>query len=232
MILDSMTLEESRDEILKDLPFVHNALTKRLMPQLRRYIVKQKKRTRKRQHIVRQYLIKSPRKNNWIITLENDLKVKDSFLYGIGVYRYGERGLTLYHLMTDNYTMNVYIGHFFTRFNERMGLKINDSIDRLKRFFLKNMVVWAKEEAVQVDAEVFKATGVVREGIALGDYDRHSSIRYWRTFISKEQYREKQQQTVYEASEELMRMSKDNVEKFDKVALSDLERISRSLSQA
>lgn len=187
MIVESMTPTEVFEEIGKDLDGVHKSI-ERLKREYHKTRLKLK--INKERKYPRVYEIKSKRKNPWIIILSNlengdrykDLNNIHLLLY---TYHYRKRGLRVFRINTST-GLSVYSGHVFTRYNERMDLKIVDSLDIVKTFFLENQLLIGE---IQENSKVIVTCF---DGLLLGRRTKGGWIIY-NTFIGENEIKENQE---------------------------------------
>src|SRR5436190_14909644 len=91
--------------------------------------------------------IRTERKNNWLILLRKppaDEKYNDDPCYHLYCYNWNKIGFRVYKPIqspsgsSEFQGIGVYNGHVFTRYNERMNLKLSEPLGRMKHFFSNN----------------------------------------------------------------------------------------------
>lgn len=138
--------------------------------------------------------VKSKRKNNWLIMFSKgpgSSKLNATTLNILyAVYYYNNRGLRVFKTGPGQNgfgvaRLNVYNGHFFSRFNERLSLGLTDSASIIKRFFKYNG--YGVYQFTNSQKEGFMQ--FVKEGIALGRQVETHKVPWLinNTFISKKE---------------------------------------------
>ena len=109
-------------------------------------------------------------------------------------YHYCEAGIRAFYLGENN-TITGFNPHFFERYNERMGLGLQQPLDIVKAFFKRG--TYCKTGTIQ-NGNRTQPIAFRADGLQLGEYYIRSGYLEWRTFVSKEltlpcQHRVKQQ---------------------------------------
>ena len=186
MLVPAMNQQEVNAEILRDETKWRASTFDRLLGEYARE--RKKLKIDKAKTFPRCYPIKTAAKNNWLIFIEKShgsSRYKDeSDLVGGGlVYYYNTQGLRVFR--PQETFMEVFNGHFFTRYNQRMGLNLPYQVDVIKTF-VKNSGYLQPEVITKPDGEKYTLS-VCREGLALGRYyDGDPSWLVHRTFISND----------------------------------------------
>jgi hypothetical protein len=132
------------------------------------------------------YPIKTGRKNTWLYFFQkNPATDKYRSAYDAAgcstVYYYGEKGLRVLRYCEAGRFMEVFKGHFFIRYNERLHLNLLNMIDIVKHFFNNNG--YLQTEIRQEDGKEF-TVGLCKSGFALGNFYHDPNWMVHRTFIS------------------------------------------------
>lgn len=178
MIVEKMTMEELRIEILSDYSYVEGKIAS-LYPSVRRKMIKSKVK-----HVIEFFDYLSPKKNKWLLRIQ--FSKKDAVHTGV-VHWVHNSGF--HAVMKNNDGTLTYIsGHLLDRYNERF-LKLGDiqRIEILKIFLKKNQVQMAFPTGIKEDGTeelIWKSA----DGIVLGNQKRIDgySFFFMNTFITNE----------------------------------------------
>lgn len=179
-----MTREEVNAEVYRDYEKLKKSTLNRLFEQ---YVRERKKLdVDKTKTYPKCYSIKTTRKNTWLIFIEKShdrarLKHCTDASAWCVVYYYAANGLRVFRPQEAH--MEVFNGHFFTRYNERLGLNLPYQLDVIKAFFT-NSGHMQPEITTDKDGEE-RTLSICRDGLALGRL--HRGEMDWlvhRTFIS------------------------------------------------
>lgn len=98
------------------------------------------------------------------------------------VYYYNTRGLRVFNRSTANF-IEVYNGHFFKRYNERMKLNLDKPLDIVKSYFM-----YGGHSAYSIVPKNEKeyTIGISKEGILLGELSHNRLWLINKTFISRD----------------------------------------------
>jgi hypothetical protein len=189
MILETMTLAEITKELQQDLKEIIDKSWDRLDDDYRR--IRRRRKVPKTATFEVFFEIKSARKNNWIFKFSkppSDERFTNNTAIDICPlsYYYNKAGLRVFRFGCDDthhgvFQNTVYNGHFFKRYNERMGLNIVNPIEIVKAFIRKNSYSMTKR--VPKDGRCF-SIGVCRDGIILGEIQ--GSWEIYKTFITRD----------------------------------------------
>lgn len=185
MLVPTMNQKEVTAEIVRD----HDKIEKSTFPRL----LEEYRKERKKMQIdpaktwPKHYAIKTAAKNNWLIfiqklpSVERFKKAEDAAGFSI-TYYYSKDGLRVfrYGCSEDNF-MEVFNGHLFTRYNERLQLNIPYQLDVIKRFFTNS---FSLQHQIKTDRQKRNMVSVCREGLVLGDYMTEEKQYVFKTFIS------------------------------------------------
>jgi hypothetical protein len=184
MLIDTMSPEELTREILIDWD-----ITTKSWERLSLSYDRDRRRLKvdKRSSYSKVYEIKTHKKNTWIFILskapavEKYQGLRDINICSL-VYYYNPTGLRVFKIMPTG-GLNVYNGHFFKRYNERMSLGLTTPLEIVKHFFINNgystIKILPKE-----DREF--TLSVCKEGLLLGEIQEGRSWIVNKTFITRE----------------------------------------------
>ncbi len=216
MLVPAMIQQEVNTEILRD----ESKLIKSTIPRLFEEYARERKKLKidKAQTYNRCYSIKTAAKNNWLFFIEKSYGASrfkgGSDLVGGGlVYYYNTQGLRAFRPQEE--FMEVFNGHFFTRYNQRMGLNLPYQLDVIKTFF-KNSGYLKPEVMTKPDGEKYTLS-VCKDGLALGRY--YAGEPDWlihRTFISHDLKTPKQ---LLEQQRLILQMQHEIILKADETTL-------------
>lgn len=98
------------------------------------------------------------------------------------VYYYSAKGLQAFRYNDEGRFMEVFNGHFFVRYNERMNLNLVHIVDMIKAFFMTSgyLQIGRRQEG---DKEF--TVSICKEGMALGNFYYNPAWLVHKTFISK-----------------------------------------------
>jgi hypothetical protein len=185
MLVDSMTPAEITKEIQKDFLKLYNTTADRLGEEYNRERKKLKIDTGRT--YPKAYSIKTATKNTWILFFsmaprETKYKGIDSINVSYVVYYYNATGLRVFH-HTSGKQIEVYNGHFFTRYNERMHLNLDKPLDIVKKYFM-----YGSHSIYSIEKKDDKeyTIGISSEGILLGELQHDRQWLVNKTFISRD----------------------------------------------
>lgn len=192
MLLSTMNPAEITAEVRKDYDTLLSTTILRLGSEYERE--RKKKKIDARRTYTRLYTVKTARKNNWIIVIgkaPSREKYTDitSLTHSSVTYFYDKEGLKVYHPCNLN-IVQVYKGHFFQRYNQRLNLGLSNPVDIIKRYFYCNRFCC---EDMQVRNGKIYMIGFSKAGLLLGEFQHHIDWILWRTFISRDLVRDYQQ---------------------------------------
>lgn len=141
------------------------------------------------------YSIKTAAKNNWILCIEKSPSVKNYKTYADTVYccfvfYYSKKGLQVMRQLRNEHALEVFYGHVFTRYNQRMKLNLHNQVDVIKHFFNNNG--YTNAEIIEENGRQI-SVGVCKEGIVLGEHHTNPEWLIHKTFISKDLKRNDQE---------------------------------------
>lgn len=155
--------------------------------------LRKKLKINKRSEFRKVYSFTSRRYNNWIIVINKDPGMDSFNGYSVSftpiVYFYTNKGLRAFTILKDNRGLAVFNGHFFERYNERIGLKLKSPEEMVKHFFKNNVI----EDHPIVGGEFLRegervfSLGTCASGITLGEYHTNNIWLIYKTFITADQ---------------------------------------------
>jgi len=185
MLVPAMNNKEITNEILRDLERLTRTTVDRLMDEYDRE--RRKFKIDKVKTYPKAYPVKTASKNTWIVFLQKAPAVpKYKNVYdAVGccvAYYYSAKGLKAFRFNSEGKYMEVFNGHFFARYNERLQLDLNSPVEAIKRFF--NNSGYLQLQIVKKEGKQY-SMGICREGMALGVYHSNSDVPWLvhKTFI-------------------------------------------------
>ncbi len=185
MLVESMNPLEITLEIMKDFKKLRSTTAERLGTEYDRE--RRKLRIETRKTYPKAYPIKTASKNTWLLFISKapgheKYKGRDSIIICYVVYYYDSIGLRVFHRSNGN-TIDVFNGHFFKRYNERMNLKLDKPLEIVTSYFL-----YGGHTAYSIIRKNDKAytIGISSEGILLGEFQKNNMWIVNKTFISRD----------------------------------------------
>lgn len=183
-----MNNEEVSIEVMRDYRRIHQSTFPRIYEQY--HAERKKMRVDMRSDFVRDYIVTSSSKNTWVITcmkVPTVKKYKDKChaVANAITYYYPEKGLRVFR--PSEKFVEVFNGHFFKRYNERMGLNLHQPLDVVKKFFHSNAFI-QPDKLQNGEGKNEGIMSVCKDGLALGTWVEHSTR--WlvhNTFITHDQ---------------------------------------------
>lgn len=194
MLVATMTIAEVNAAVLKDYEKLSATSFMRLLDEYNRE--RKKLKIAKEAIYPRMYRIKSGAKNVWhFFVRKSPVKANyhegDAVSCGVTSY-FSPLGLQFFRPQAHNQFMEVFYGHFFTRYNERMNLNLANHTDIVFRFMSNcgylQPAKWTENGKVMTSA-------ICNDGIALGNYYDDVDWLVHKTFISHDMKNGKQQVT-------------------------------------
>ena len=221
MLVPAMNNKEITNEILRDLERLTRTTVDRLTDEYDRE--RGKFKIDKAKTYPKAYPVKTASKNTWIVFLQKAPSVaKYKNVYdAVGccvVYYYSTKGLKAFRFNSVGKYMEVFNGHFFARYNERLQLDLNSPVEAIKRFF--NNSGYLQLRIIKKDGKEY-SMGICREGMALGEYHSDSDVPWMlhKTFIHHDlkgrQQRESEKIVMAQAQLQLLIKSLDEARDFD-----------------
>ena len=192
MLLPTMTRQEVTTEILRERIKVETDVFDRLVEEYDRE--RRKLKIDKAKVYSKAYPIKTAGKNTWILFIQKSpgcykyRQVSDAVACAV-VYYYSAKGLQAFRYCEDEKFMEVFNGHFFVRYNERMNLNLVHMVDMIKAFFMTNGYL-QMERKVKGDKD--DTVGICKEGMTLGNYYHNPEWLVHKTFINRDLKRKDQ----------------------------------------
>jgi hypothetical protein len=202
MLVESMNPDEITKEVIRDFNKLKETTAERLGDEYDRERRKLKISVDKT--YPKAYPIKTASKNTWLLFLskapsQEKYKGRDSINVSSIVYYYNSRGLRVIYRSSGNF-LEIYNGHFFKRYNERMNLRLERPLDIVKSYFMYgNHSVYSM--ITKNDKEY--TIGVSSEGILLGEFSHNRSWLINKTFISRDLSRPDQDEVEYKLIDSL-----------------------------
>lgn len=180
-----MNHKEVAAEFMRDLTIIKDRTLPRLQTEYDRERKKLKINLLKEYPKV--YSIKTKAKNNWLIFLRGStLNHKYCGIHDIRhccvTYYYEKRGLVVLREHKEGKWIELFWGHFFKRYNERLNLGLSQPIDAVKRYFINNPALFHK---LHNEDNCQYSIGVSKEGFVFGQLINDTFLVN-KTFISKE----------------------------------------------
>lgn len=188
MLVETMSFEEIRAEILKDYHSEINGRATALHPKYERYLKARLDKIpsankRRAARYPKAYQLKSSTKNNWIVVYDRD---RLDYLLTFVCYFYTAKGLKAYMKFSppENTKLAVCTGHFFKRYRERLHLEHVKPIDGLIRFFKYNPIAYNQRIGEPIADGVHQVFARYPEGLGLGFDDENIGLITINTFLS------------------------------------------------
>jgi hypothetical protein len=185
MLVEAMNPDEITREVMKDFNKLSKTTAERLGDEYDRE--RRKFKIDKTKTYSKAYLIKTASKNTWILFFSKAPAQKkyigrDSINVGYVVYFYTSKGLSVINRATGNF-LELYYGHFFKRYNERMKLNLDKPLDIIKSYFKHGgNVVYS---VINKNAHEY-TIGICRHGILLGELSHNRQWLINKTFVSRD----------------------------------------------
>jgi len=196
MITQTMTPLEIVNEVHADFKNIEDKSMSRLVKIYNRERIIRK--VPKNSRYVKDYQLKTAKKNPWIIFISKPHKLKKykgaPQYFGI-TYHYGKQGIRVFEVNYDG--VNVYNGHLFSRYNQRLGLNIALPVERIKRFFLNRGYCVAFKQNADQHGRVYYFLPV-SEGVLLGEEQENGLWVVYKTFLSNDLLRHSQRNLIHE----------------------------------
>jgi hypothetical protein len=183
MLIETMTPDEITNEILVDFEIV-----KKSWSRLAEDYDKVRRRNKIEKHLTfaKTFEIKTKKKNKWIFVFskapsEETYKNMGSINICSVVYYYNSIGLRAFKIMPTG-GLNVFNGHVFSRYNERMNVGLNKPEEIIKHFFENNG--YSTTRIIKKENKEFTIS-VCSDGLLLGELQEYRSWLVNKTFINK-----------------------------------------------
>lgn len=186
MLVPTMNRHEVTAEVHRDNKKIKDITLQRLMNEYDRE--RKKLKIRKTDVYHKAYPIKTGAKNNWIIFIEKSPGADCySSVADVGyccvVYYYSKDGLLVLRPQRDREDIEVFFGHVFTRYNQRLRLNINSKVEIIKSYFKVNG--YSNGEYTIKDGKKYLVS-ICKEGMMLGTYYTDPEWLVHKTFISND----------------------------------------------
>jgi len=163
---------------------------------------------------VKIFKIKTKRKNTWLIMLHPKEECKfvtsiHDFTALCILYYHSDKGLRAI-VTSPTKIIAVYNEHLFSRYKERLGLEIADTLEVVKNYFVKNHHTTFQTMPID-EQKVRKIIGILVNGFALGELiigKDDTIILNYKTFISRETANFKHAKSLFEI-EKIYKNNKD-----------------------
>ncbi len=133
---------------------------------------------------------RTPSKNKWILIFNKEIaaevyKGEESISFTCLVYYSVGNRIRIFKVMPHETGagmkgLAVYNAHFFSRYNERLNLNLNTTLEKVKHFFIHNGV---SNGQVYPEGENFYLLSKFRDGIMLGEIQNKGRWAVFKTFI-------------------------------------------------
>lgn len=205
MLLTTMTPAEISTQIYREYDKLFQTTVMRLLYEYDRE--RKKLKIDKTRLYTQDYHVKTKDKNKWIICISKAPaydKYNGAETTGVScsVYYHAEKGIRVFNPASPE-LVEVYNGHFFVRYNERLGLNLTNTVDMITHFFKYNRDIKCVTDE---KGDRLMATGFCKHGLLLGEYDLNYNYDWlvWKTFVSRDLVRKDQKKTENETLQEII----------------------------
>jgi len=224
MLIKTMTPVEVNREIMLDYKVIGNSSTH---GRLNNEYLEQRKKLKidKGAEYPLFKCFKTKSKNPWMLMIrkhpesESVQSKKDIVAHFITHY-YTDKGLRVF-VATETGVLLVYNGHLFTRYKERMALKIDDPLNVVKHFFTNNTDNLQKLYPKDENNNVYFMS-IAKEGYLMGTFEINLKGAIWfihKTFVAHDTASAKHQQSTlqlrYVLAEQLLKWQNGGVKELD-----------------
>ena len=210
MLVPSMTNEEITKAVIRDFRKIEQSHLKRLHEDYH----KERKRLKieKRNTWSKEYAVQLPlSKTEWKIVMQKNpcqpcYKDMEDATGSPYTSYFGPQGLRVFRPYENS--IEVFNGHFFTRYNERMNLNLHHQTDVIQRFFFKNS--YMLPETMKHNGKEY-IMSVCKDGAALGQYHDETPYRWLvhNTFITTQQMHKSQAEGQFERMSDSLKSMTD-----------------------
>jgi hypothetical protein len=186
----------NRHEVLSEIKRDQKKLVETSYPRLVKEYEKERKKLKinKTEAWGKVYQIRTAAKNNWLVFIAKCPAApvynnEFDLVCGCFVYQHTNKGMQVMRQMQNGTGVEVFNGHVFARFNQRLHLNLTNPLDIVKRFFLHNG--YNTTDLQEKNGKLF-STAMCKEGLLLGNYYKDPFWLIHKTFISKELERKDQ----------------------------------------
>jgi hypothetical protein len=205
MLLPTMTRQEVNAEIIRETHKIETDVMDRLVEEYDRE--RRKLKIDKSNTYTKAYPVKTRGKNTWILFIQKSPGIAkyqdetDTATTAV-VYYYSAKGLQAFRLHSEKKFMEVFNGHLFVRYNERMKLGLVSMVDMIVAFFTNCGYLQIQRKRI---GDKDFTVSICRDGIALGKYYYQPDWLVHKTFISRDLKRNDQdlQENVLMATAQL-----------------------------
>ena len=193
MIVPSMTLEEIRKEIEKDIPIVI-----RKMEYVSNDVGKKLSKVEKKNGFEYYYEYYSKYKNNWIcrvVDKSDEIDVFPMLIYHNGI---GHVSMTI----TPDMNIIYLTAHFIKRYNERCNLRLN-TYNEIIRAYMRENIRYDIRKIEMVEPGIYKMFCVISSGIILGMLNNNIKLMKANTFIPNSMLNKNQSELHFMVANEL-----------------------------
>ena len=170
---------------MQDLEHLEATTLQRLLDEYNRE--RKKLRIHKDNPYFKTYPVKTKAKNTWLIFMQKSPSVdyigRDDIAYCCVVYYYDKQGLVVMRYSEGLKKMELFWGHLFERYNERMGLRLNNTIDIIKAFFCNNGYL---QYLIYPEADIQRNVGVCKDGFCFGEIQNDGGWLVNKTIVSRD----------------------------------------------
>lgn len=184
----------NQSELIKEITSDFEEVIKRTLFRLCSEYTKERKKLKiaKDKDYQRCYEIRSKRKNHWILIFSKESTVPyftgnvESMSVSFYTYYIDKTGLKAFHI--DYYKkIEMYNGHVFHRYNERMNLGLPSVLEAAKMFFKNNYQAFSGEITYKDKTQFIH---LIKDGFVFSE--QQDQLMIYKTFISKDLAREDQ----------------------------------------
>lgn len=184
MLVEAMNYQEISQEVMKDFMKLRSTTEERLAEMYDRE--RRKLKVDKYSCYPKAYSVKTGTKNNWIIifrksTVHEKYKSQKEINVHYIVYYHTAKGLNV--ISHSNNYHELFYGHFFKRYNERMKLNLDKHVDIVTDYFLNTPEIYYK---ITTKNNCNATIGVCDKGYLMGEYLPKENFVINKTFVSKD----------------------------------------------
>lgn len=181
-----MNHHEVRIEFMRDLGKIKEATLQRLLNEY--YRERKNFRIDPAKEYAKTYTIKTKAKNNWLIFVRKSpsaakCKNTDDLAYCCATYYYDKQGLCVLRHFEETDMIEVFWGHFFTRYKERMHLNLPSTTQVIEWFFNQSGYI---HYLIYPTALGKRNIGICKEGFLFGEIQNEETWLVNKTFVSKD----------------------------------------------